>query len=883
MPRPLGSIQALKANVSRFLDVARERHRRGDNPFRVVEGFSDGVDGVLRHLFLEELGAMQDDVALLAVGGYGRRQLCPHSDVDLLFLRESPEVDDGIRRLVTLLWDGGFDLGHSVRTVADCYRFMADDVITAAALLEHRFLIGSRRLLARFEERAIRRYRKRHGETFARQKLEQLRESLESPKRTIYVVEPHLKDGVCGLRDIQRVLWIESIRRELGTFDALQRGGVFSSDRVDELRDAYGFYLRVRCENHFTNGIRQDVLDGDSVFTVACHLGYGDSPCEAVEGLMADYYRHARNTWRFLQHYVETGTQGRRFHQRLAHKILATQVRPYLSLYQGTLFLRSEPQVDDVEEEISGIFLEAFERDCRLSAGLREWIRQKVADPDLDFAYSSAVHGVLLAVLRGSGSTGRVLKAMHWTGFLGRLVPEFQALEGRVTFDGHHQFTVDEHILRTLQALDDLEGEADREDGEDSKVGEEDAEFRRIFASIEDRLSLRLALLLHDIGKALPGDHEVSGQEAASLVCERLGVPQEVEENVEFLVYHHLRMFEVSERQDFTDDEVVEVFARLVGTIERLEMLYLLTYIDIRAVGPGTWTAWKGVQLAELYQRTRICIETGTTSSSKLEEALAVSHLSTEQRARVVEHCETIDSPSYAKNIVPERMLYHADMVDRYLQSEQAQIDCTSFVGYHEVTVCTRDRSHLFAQLTGVLHSEGLGVLGASIFSRRDGVALDVFFVEIADDIRVGIEQRVERVRSKMRAVESRQAAVADLILRRERTYGRRLKHRRRKSLLEVSVEFDNGQSSVYTVIEVSAGDRPGLLHSIASTLDRLGLDVRTAKVSTVSDRAHDMFWVFEADGEKVTNPARLALVKQDLQECVVGPTDGEPYQEDAT
>ena len=854
--------ESLQADLDRFLDVTRERHRHGEDAFKVCGGLSDGIDGILKQMFVEELGDVAEDVALIAVGGYGRREMCPYSDVDLLFLRESEAVDGKIKRVIRLLWDGGFDLGHSVRTLADCYKFMSDDVVTASTLMENRFLCGSERLYAKFGA-VVNKYRKKWKEPFATVKFEQLRESLYSPGRTIYLLEPHIKEGLAGLRDIQRFLWIENMRRGHGTFAAFRKAGVFREERIAVLEDAYRFYLRVRCENHFVHKRKQDILEADLALDVARNLGYEGSARECVEGMMADYYRHSRNTYRFLRYYHETGTQGRKFVGKLARKIFATQVKPYLVLYKNRLYLREPAEVENLAEEILQIFLREQELDVRVSESLCEWIRHQLLDEELDFSRSTVVRTAFLKILRQGGNTGRVLKTMHKTGVLDRIIPEFQKIDGLVNFGGHHHFTVDEHTLRTLEKLDavDKASEYDPSQG----LPTDDHLFHRVLMEIEDRLPLRLALILHDIGKGIPGDHSVSGSNAAVVICERLGLPEETLETVEFLVYRHLRMHRISDRQDFTEPGVVESFARLCGTEERLRMLYVLTYIDISSVGPGTWTSWKGAQLAELFDQTLACLRTGSVPQIDLDGILRHSELGEEESARVKEHCEQLGSPGYVREIVPKRMLEHVELVDRFLETGQSQVGHHECAGYHEVIFCTSDRPHLFSDLTGVLLSEGLNVLGARILSRNDGVALDLFHVAVSDKISIPIEARIKNLRRKIEQIDSKVAVVEDLIRQwlHQNRYSRN--HRAPRPLYGPSVKVRNDISEECTVVEVNAGDRPGLLHDEAGAINRLGLDLRSAKISTVGTRARDMFYVVEQDGLKVTNPARITLIKQEL------------------
>jgi [protein-PII] uridylyltransferase len=857
-------IQSLKGDITQVRAAALELHRRQiarsctevEDPFRVVEAISDGVDAILRQLFAEFLAGEADDVALLAVGGYGRRELCPQSDIDILFVRTKGRASDRLERMVRALWDGGFKPGHAVRTPEECYSYMLDDLSTANALLESRYLAGSQRLHDRFLARAVHRYSNNRKGSFTRSKLRLLRRSIEDPLRTIYVIEPNLKEGVCGLRDIQRVLWIENMKHRGGTFEAIGARGSFSADELARVKAAYSFYLRVRCELHFTNGVRQDVLERDSVPQIAANLGYAGDAGEqaAVEKLMGDYYRHARNVYRFLRYYLETSARATSLLERVSRSFFSEKPKPYLSLWKGRLYLAGEP-APSTPESVMEVFEVTQEKDARLSETLCEWIRRRMAESDADLSREGPILQAFRRILRGGRNAGRLLKTMHATGVLGRILPEFARLDCLVNFDGHHQFTVDEHTLKTLQELDQIETSPEYPE----------EEFRRIFFEIRDHLPLRLALLLHDIGKAIPGQHSVSGTETAMLICERLGLDEKTMATVEFLVYRHLELFRVSERRDFSEDGVIQSLARLVGDEERLKMLYLLTYIDIVSVGPGTWTRWKGAQLYELYQKTLIHLRAESHAPpvrESLEVALATAGFDEEERRKVMEHCDKMGTPGYARETLPEKMAFHVKLVEKFGATGETQVAVESFVGYHEVTFCGADRPRLFADLTGVLFSEGLNLLGARIFSRADGVVLDLFQVEVADTVQVGIEERVERIRRKLRRIESGAEGVEDFILRRTRTYRTK---RWRKPLFGPSVSFDNESSGASTVIEVSAGDRPGLLYDLAMGLHRLGLDVRTAKVSTLADRAHDVFYVVERDGRKIEGSARRHEVAQAL------------------
>jgi [protein-PII] uridylyltransferase len=847
------SIPPSKRPLHDALDRTRVLHRAGEDPFSVVSCLSDGVDEILAEIFAEKLGQHSSGLALLAVGGYGRRELCPLSDVDLLLVRRRQDLADEISSFVQALWDAGFEPGWAVRTLRECYHYMLDDHSTATATLESRLLCGSKELYEEFQVGCVSRFRRRHTESFARTKLRLLRESIEGEERTIYVIEPHLKEGPCGLRDVQRVLWVQNIRRLGGTLEALFNQRKFFSDEVSGVREAYAFYLRARCELHFSNRFRQDTLERDAQVQIARNLGLGENGDDraAVEELMATYYRHARHVLHFLRFYLETGTRGRLFLARLSSKLLSSRVGPYLSAVRGRLVLAEEPPPADVPRLLTGVFEVAQRRGLRVGESLCEWIRRQVTTIEKDLSRSGTALKGLLSVLRDGRSVGRLLKAMHATGVLDRILPEFGAVNCLVSFDGHHQFTVDEHTLRTLEELDRVETEEDYPE----------PAIREVLGRIEDRLPLRLALLFHDIGKAVPGDHSVSSTDAAGLICGRLGVERKSQETVEFLVYRHLALYAVSQHRDLDDGTVIESFARLVETEARLNMLYVLTYLDICSVGPGTWTRWKGAQLHELYEHTVTHLRTGQLPEDRLEPSLAASPLTEDEADKVRDHCQRIGADSYVREI-PERMLRHVQMVARARQTQETQVTYEDLGEYLEATFCGLDRAFLFADFAGVLLSEGLAVLGARLYSRDDGIALDVFQVEPTDRVRVSLEERVERTISKLRKVGSAEASIDDLVRARAQSF-RMGKWRR--PLFGAAVTIDNESSETETIVEVNAGDRPGLLYDLAVALRMLGLHVRMAKVSTVVERAHDVFYLTESDGTKLSGETRPAEVRKTL------------------
>ena len=858
---------SIKNEIPRIHAVARKRLHGGEDARRVVQGISDSVDALFRRLFSDDLVKVGRHLALVAVGGYGRRELCPHSDIDILFLHDGlHHCEEVIEKMVRDLWDSGLDVGHSVRTPQECTRFMKDDHITAATLLEARFLAGSESLMREFQEKVLTRFVKSHTEAFVNAKLASLRRSVEGEGRTIYVTEPHLKEGAGCLRDIQHVLWIERMRRDVKDLEDIAQHGGFSYEEVRKLQEAYSYFLRLRCELHFATGLKQDMLEHDSQVAVARNLHFGGEEADdafALSRMMSEYYLRARDVRSFVRYYLETRSRGQRFLEKLRHRLFSFSARAEsnFSIHEGHLYLGEEPELEGeaLADRILEIFSLAQQGDVDLSHTSRDWIRRSLAASTHDFSRCARASKAFLWILQRGRNVARILSRMHEVGFLSRLIPEFAGLDCLVTFDGHHQFTVDEHTLRTLRELDRIE--TDEEHPE--------PEFRTVIERIRDRLPLRVALLLHDIGKAEEGDHDARGTEAAVVICERLGFEPEMIDVVEFLVFRHLEMFRYSEIMNFTDPEVIRRFANLVGSPERLDMLYLLTYIDIHSVGSGTWTSWKGAQLAELHSRTREYFETGGVPAVDIASKLASTRLDPELHAGIIEHCRLIDSRTYEVETIPQRMAAHVEMIERFREEDHPQIDHEEILGYTQVTVCGLDRPRFFADLTGLLVSEGYNILGARIHSRSDGIVLDIFQVVASDELRIDDARRIENLRAKLTRVLDGDDTVGEILKRERRRYRAR---DYRAPILPPKIRFFDDVAPYYTVLEVRAGDRPGLLHDLCLAIDRHGLDVRMARVSTLVDRARDVFHVTDGEG----GPVKNLLRRSEIEEALLAAARGE-------
>ncbi len=786
-------------------------------------------------------------MAVVAVGGYGRAELAPFSDVDLLFLhrgrRLSPVVSAFVEQVLLLLWDSGLTVGHSVRSRRECVSIARADLHSRTALSEARLVIGSgelfQDLLAALDGLLA---EKRTRESF----LEAMRhEHIERHARhgdAVCVQEPNVKEGVGGLRDLHTVLWVAHTRLGVHGLADLQAAGWIPEADHRAARRAYDFLLRVRNEAHFVTGRKSDLLTLDLQNDLASRLGFAArGGLLSSELFMREYYRRASEladvARRFLSRELEVSPPG------LLGALRRRRPTRRLEVIAGRLHARTLPTAGGAA--LLEVFAVAQAEGVPLSDKLRAAIRARLPTVDGAMRRNANVARAFVDVLRWRGRVGPALRAMHETGFLGRYLPEFGRVSLLVQHDFYHRYTVDEHTLRTIEALDRL---AEGAIPDDHALG-------RVFDEIEDAAPLYLGLLLHDIGKARGGAHVERGARLAPRVCERLGLDAARSADVVFLVEAHLEMSQISQQRDLSEPSLIASFADRVGRFERLNQLMLLTYADHRGVGPGIWNEWKARLLWELYDRTRERLA-GHPKAATPDDAA---------RADLVERLR-LDFPETEIDrhlaAMPERYLRTTDAtrMERHFRLVQARGDAPvalewrDFARGHgtELTIVAGDRHGLFADIAGTLTANGVDILSVDLFSRADGVVIDSFYVsELPEHRPIRLERRT-RVQAELRdAIEGR-LDVARAVERRRARSPRTSRRVWGRAARGPSVRFDHGASAAATVIEVRAQDRPGLAWTIADTLARLGLDISFAKVATAKALALDVFYVTDGRGRKL-------------------------------
>ncbi|HWC77881.1 MAG TPA: [protein-PII] uridylyltransferase, partial [Blastocatellia bacterium] len=625
----------------RFLKIETERlkirHRFGLGGGEIVSGRSYMVDLIVCRacqLAAAGLGTSEADLqdcSVLALGGYGRRELAPCSDVDILFLhagRRSRGVKGFVEQVLYLLWDMGLTVGSGFRSVSECLAIARDDLHSRNAMAEARLITGNthlfRKLVRDLDESVFK--NKRATDQFLEAMRTEVDARYEKFGRTACLQEPNVKESAGGLRDLHAVLWVGHARYGCKTLDDLRAEDYISGTQYATARRAYDFVGRVRNEAHFSTGRRADLITLDLQPALAANLGYADKRgMLASELFMRDYYQRASELHQFSKSFLlkaaEPRTSGRRFSSKVKQVTASFEVRQgkfYLTLKRGqqsqqasfgvangglSLFevRQGELYLKDQGGDFNGdplrmmeVFSVAQAEGAKLSHELSLAVRDNLAAVGKNFRASRDSGQVLIELLRNRGRVGAALRMMYETGFLGRYLPEF----GRITFlvqhDFYHKYTIDEHTLRAIEVLDEL-----------AASPSSNARFGKVLAELEDVAPLYLGLFLHDIGKGHGGGHVAKGIRIAERICERLGLEPESADRVIFLVRQHLLMSHVSQRRDLSEDSLVEGFAEKVGDLTNLNMLLLLTYADTSAVGPGVWNDWKGTLLWDLYTKAR--------------------------------------------------------------------------------------------------------------------------------------------------------------------------------------------------------------------------------------------------------------------------------------
>jgi len=805
----------------------------------------------------QSAGVAVEACAMVAVGGYGRAELAPFSDLDILFLhagRRTAQARQLVERVLRLLWDAGLTIGHSFRTVAESVSASRTDPHFQTSLLSTRLLAGNGALLDSLHA-ALERERRKHADYFLTALRYERDERYAKFGASVCLQEPNVKESAGGLRDMHAALWTAHVKAGCRTLEELRALGLINEAEQKSAGRAYDFLWRVRHAAHILTGRKTDRLALDLQPALAQEFGYESEPhLLASEKFMRDYYRRARELHLFSESLVARTSEPSERPPRWFLRPRAASFAEPFSVSDGRLHFHADAQTLRKNPLlIMDAFALAQAADAALSHGLRDALSRSIAAVDRDFRDSAEVANSFLKILRRRGRVGRTLRMMHEVGFLGRYLPEFARISLLIQHDLYHHYTIDEHTLKAVEALDELHNTTDRQR----------AHLRTAFDETEDPALLYLSVLLHDIGKGRGSGHIPRGARIAERICRRLQLGAEAARKVVLLVNLHVAMAHTALRRDLSEPRVSSDFAAQTGSPDALNMLLLLTYADLHGVGPGVWSDWKGALLWELYQRARAALTGHDAPADAMQEMAryrerVVAALAGKLPPSEVERHLALLPERYRRTTQPEAAAAHLRLIEQLGTCAFKSLWRRHGSASTELTVCARDRQGLFADIAGTLAAHGIEILSAEVNTREDGVAVDAFMLRGAATHQAVEEYRYAPIERALAAAIAGESDVAALVERwRTNNAPRRrsaLAHARRRRLLP-RVACDNDASASTTMIEVHAADEPGLAHKIASALVSLRLDIVCAKIATEKSDALDVFYVTDADGRKLSEP----------------------------
>jgi len=810
-------------------------------------------------------------IAMVAVGGYGRGELAPFSDIDLLFLlnyKVSPHTEQVIEYVLYMLWDLGLKVGHATRSLDECLRMAKSDQTIRTALLEARFLWGDHRIFAEFRRRFLATIGPENGLDFVEDKLAERDARHQRLGDSRYVLEPNIKEGKGGLRDIQTLYWIAKYLYRVDEMEDLVHQGVFSAAESKRFSRAHGFLRTVRCHLHYAAGRPEERLTFDLQQAIAPKLGFTDRKgAMGVERFMKYYYLMAKQVGDLTRIFcaaLETA------HQRAPRFKLFFGGRPReiegFVAENGWLRLGSETAFADDPVNFVRLFRVAQTHDLDIHPGTLRLITSNLTRIDDALRNDAEANRLFLEILTDKDDPATTLKRLNEAGVFGRFVPDFGRVVAQMQYDMYHVYTVDEHTIRAIGLLHGIEaGELE----EDHPLSTE------IIHKIQSRRALYVALFLHDIAKGRGGSHSEKGANVAQALGPRLGLSEEETETVAWLVLHHLDMSNVAQKRDIDDPKTIADFAELVQSPERLKLLLVLTVADMRATGPHVWNAWKAALLRDLYYRTEEMMQGEAMPGGGAEARVRKAQEKLEARlqgwspAEVAAH-KARAYPGYWLSLDTDTLRRHAELVRNAEAGNQAlvvdaQVDRGRAIT--EVTIYTADHPGLFSRIAGAMSLAGASIADAKIYTLTNGKALDIFWVQDTEGDAFDDPDRLKRLRRRI--LES---LSGEIVPRRE--FQDRARSRTRSHVFEVPprVLVDNAASATHTVIEVNGRDRPGLLYEVTRAITDLGLQISSAKISTYGERVVDVFYVKDVFGMKVEHETKLEAIRTRLLGALADP-----------
>ncbi len=875
-------IARLKELVAYARASARTQLEIDGNGRRCASGLSQFQDELIKlifdykvtHIWRATNPSDAERMAIVATGGYGRGLLAPGSDIDLLFLlpyKQTAWGESVAEAMLYVLWDLGFKVGHATRTVDQCLKMAQSDVTIRTSLLDARLIHGDAKLFDQLLQRFNAEVVKGTAKAFVDAKMEERKERHVKSGQSRYRVEPNIKDGKGGLRDLHTLHWLAKYLYGDDVGPKAVAAGLFTPEEVQTFRRCEDFLWTVRCFLHFITGRAEERLTFELQPQMAKSLGYAERDgLRAVERCMKHYFLVAKDVGALTTILCS------------ALEIRQLKTTPGLSSLIGQLGwvqrreirTKTDFKVDNHRLNIADpevfkrdpvniirLFAHAENNDTPLHPDAIRQLRQSLRLIDAKLRADPEANRIFLELLTGRVNPESTLRRMNEAGVLERFLPPFRRIVAMMQFNMYHHFTVDEHLIRTVGMLTDVE---------QGRCKTELPLSTALMPQVQNRKVLYVAAFLHDIGKGRIEDHSIVGARSARQLCPRMGLTAAETETVAWLIEQHLTMSNIAQSRDISDPKTIRDFADIVQSPERLKMLFILTIADIRAVGPGVWNGWKGQLLRNLYYETEPVVAGGHTHiqrSQRVSGAQTALQVALTKKNWATSEVSTYESrhyPDYWLRTDTGQQTEHAEMIRRAEVSNKQLVTASKTDGFKaitELTIYAPNHPRLLALFAGACAAAGANISGAHISTTRDGFALDTFllardFVTDDDELR-----RTKRIGEAIDNVLQGKVRLSALLAKRRPTTDR-------ADAFNVAPEvlINNRLSDRFTVIEVSGRDRNGLLYDLTSTLSDLNLDITSAHITTFGEKAVDVFYVTDLTGKKLISDDRNKTITQRLE-----------------
>ena len=884
----------LLALYKKFLKIENHRirlkHYSGGGGRDVCAQRANLVDIVLRHL-LDNACAQEAEgsagiptLALVAIGGYGRGELNPFSDIDIMFLHPdsmtqvSKRFTEIVEQILYMLWDVGFKVGHSTRSISGAIKQANEDMLSKTSLLEARLVAGSEELYADFRAQFVAKCVDGHEEAYIADRVRNQAERHSKFGRTVYMQEPNVKNGCGGLRDYQNLLWISFFKHRVQSTAGLVEKKLLNESERRQLDRAYDFLLRIRTELHYLNKRPADVILLNQQLQLADKLEYPQKNIlRRTEAFMRDYYQEARTIYTMTELLSERMSVVRSQPEKKSRLLgfLRRPKQPQVEKFDGFISRegRLYPESKEIFNQEPGRMMRLFQhmqqRSLRLSPELRQLIRRRIHLVDRTFQYAKATRETFTAVMSRKGEVGHILRAMHEVDFLGRYVPEFGQLTCLVQHEFFHRYTADEHTLVCIEKLDDLIDTTE----------ERFKDYKLLFQKLEDPFVLYLALLLHDTGKASNARlHAEASALFAQKVAARLQLAPEQRKALIFLVDHHITLSSVAQRRNLEDSATIAEFASLVKTQENLDALMLLTLADGRGTGDENWSDWKETLVWTLYRNTSLYLADGEAyhrerrAERERSREAVFAKMPESYHEEVDAHFENMPDRYFQTYTVGE-IIEHIRLFRKFLKNYQTGDDgplaqAVRWVphqnkGHTEFWFCGFDRKELLAKVAGSLSVAQLNILSADVFTRSDNLVLDIFRVCNTRFEAVTDEKDISLVEKRLRqSLAQEQFDFTPLLAK---AMKRRGFHLSQEIDFPTRIVVDNDAHPIYTLVDVATPDRLGLLYNLLRALGTMDIQIALSRITTEKGAAIDSFYVTDPEGRKVKGADNLVRLQQAL------------------